>query len=101
MRAILNAYKSLSPDIFDILNQGAGQWNGPNEQAFIYRAYPTTRNVAVDVAIMEKAPNVYTIPSEFGWSDLGTWASLHAETPKDEFGNTLLGGDALVVDTSN
>ena len=40
---------------------------------------------------MENADNVYTIPSEFGWSDLGTWASLHAESDKDEAGNVLQG----------
>ena len=38
---------------------------------------------------MEQADNVYTIPSAFGWSDLGTWASLHAEAPKDASGNVV------------
>jgi mannose-1-phosphate guanylyltransferase len=101
VQSILNAFKQLSPDIYDVLNAGDGYWNGPAEQAFIDTAYPTTRNVAVDVAIMEKARNVFTIPAEFGWSDLGTWASLHAECPKDEQGNALLGGQTLALDTSN
>lgn len=101
VRAILDAFQNLSPDIFGILQQGAGLWNGPGEQAFIDAQYPTTPNVAVDVAIMEKASNVYTIPAEFGWSDLGTWASLHAECPKDAQGNALLGGHTLALDTSD
>jgi len=55
----------------------------------------------VDYAIMEKSTNVYTIPSEFGWSDLGTWASLHLESPKDEAGNAVNADNALLSDVSN
>jgi mannose-1-phosphate guanylyltransferase len=101
VRSILSAYKNLSPDIFNILQAGSDFWNSPEEQKFIDQAYPTTPNIAVDVAIMEKANNVYTIPAEFGWSDLGTWASLHAECPKDETGNVLLGGEIMALDTSD
>ncbi len=100
-RAILAAFEDLSPDIFNILKKGDGLWNSQEEQAFIDSAYPTTPSVAVDVAIMEKATNVYTIPAEFGWSDLGTWASLHAECIKDDQGNALLGGQTIALDTSD
>ena len=55
------------------------------EQAFIDKYYPTTPSISVDYAILEKSNNVYTIPADIGWSDLGTWASLHAESPKREY----------------
>jgi len=48
---------------------------------------------------MEKADNVYTIPSEFGWSDLGTWNSLHAEFEKDAANNALNSDNILTYDT--
>lgn len=99
-QSILQAYQQLSPDIYAILEQGCAVYNTPEEQAFINTAYPTTPNISVDFAIMEKAENVYTIPAEFGWSDLGTWASLHAECPKDEFGNALQ-GTVIALDTHN
>jgi mannose-1-phosphate guanylyltransferase len=101
VQSILTAYQKYAPEIFNILEKCAGQWNGPGEQGFIDREYPTTPNVAVDVAIMEQADNVYTIPAEFGWSDLGTWASLHAECPKDAHDNALLGGQTIALVTSN
>ncbi|MBL7828637.1 MAG: mannose-1-phosphate guanylyltransferase [Saprospiraceae bacterium] len=101
VHSILQAYKNHAPDIFQILSQGNGLWNSPGEQGFIDIQYPQTRNVAVDVAIMEQAENVYTIPAEFGWSDLGTWASLHLELSKDEQGNAITGGTAIPIDTSN
>lgn len=101
VQAILNAFEQLSPDIFTILQKGAGVYNTPEEQAFINAQYPTTPNISVDFAILEKATNVFTIPSEFGWSDLGTWASLHAECPKDENDNLLQGDQILAIDTDN
>ena len=49
---------------------------------------------------MEKSKDVYTIPSEFGWSDLGTWNSLHVESPKDEHGNAV-NGKVVLDEVSN
>ncbi len=101
VRAVLRAFETLSPDIFSILQKGIGKYNTSEEQAFIDIHYPATPNISVDFAILEKAQNVYTIPSEFGWSDLGTWASLHAECPKDENDNLLQGDQILAIDTDN
>ena len=101
VRSILNAYEALSPDIFHILQKGASWYNTPGEVAFIEKNYPTTPNISVDFAIMEKANNVYTIPAEFGWSDLGTWGSLHAECPKDAYDNVLQGERILALDVDN
>jgi len=96
--SILRAYQTLAPEIFSILEKGQDVYNTPEEQAFINKAYPTAPNISVDFAIMEKAKNVFTLPAEFGWSDLGTWASLHAEYPKDENGNALH-GNVIALDT--
>ena len=100
-RAVLAAFEKLSGDIFDILKNGRGQYNTPSERAFMDEFYPTTPNISVDFAIMEKAQNVFTIPAEFGWSDLGTWASLFEECPKDAQGNVVQGKHVLTLDTSN
>ena len=78
--SLLKAFQKNAPEIYNILAAGNEYYNTDQEQAFINKAYPTTPSISIDYAIMEKADNVYTIPSEFGWSDLGTWASLHAES---------------------
>lgn len=101
VKNVLEAFKNHSPKIFHILEKGASAYNTPEEQAFINKTYPGTPNISVDFAIMEKAPNVYTIPADFGWSDLGTWASLHLECPKDEHGNVLQGDHILALDVRN
>ena len=100
-KTILNAFKNLSPEIHKILEAGNSIYNTTGEQAFIDKAYPTTPSISVDYAILEKSPNVYTIPSDIGWSDLGTWGSLHAESGKDGNGNVVQGENIMVFKTSD
>lgn len=99
-RTVLRAYRQFAPEILDILDVDA-VYNTPEEQEFIDTHYPETPNISVDFAILEKAKNVFTIPSEFGWSDLGTWNSLHAECGKDETGNVLQGDKIVALDSDN
>lgn len=99
--AVLHALQQHAGDIHRILQEGQLHYNTPSEQDFINQAYPTTPNISIDYAIMEKADNVYTIPADFGWSDLGTWASLHAEATHDERQNVIHAGEHLLFDTQN
>jgi len=48
---------------------------------------------------MERAENVYVIPADFSWSDLGTWASLYDNKEKDELGNVHSKGNVQLIDT--
>ena len=101
VQSILSAFQKLSPEIYSILETGKTAYNTAAEQAYIDTTYPTTPNISVDFAIMENADNVYTIPAEFGWSDLGTWASLYAECEQDEHGNAVQAGKTLLMDAKN
>jgi len=98
---VLQQFKKYTPAIYAILEKGIPHYNTSSEQAFIDKAYPTTPSISVDYAIMEQSEQVYTIPSEFGWSDLGTWASLYAETTKDEQGNAINGEKVALSEVSN
>ncbi|MEZ4992397.1 MAG: mannose-1-phosphate guanylyltransferase [Saprospiraceae bacterium] len=101
VKTLLDAFQNNAVEIYDILSAGKDQFNTSGEQAFIDEHYPTTPSISVDYAIMEKADNIYTIPSSFGWSDLGTWASLHSESDKDEEGNLISGRKVIAHDTHN
>ena len=80
---ILDAFHHYEPQITEVLAQDTGQLGGPSEQDYINNVYPLTKSVSIDYAIMEKAKNVYTIPADIGWSDLGTWNSLHSYLMRD------------------
>ena len=50
---------------------------------------------------MEKADNVYIMPSSFGWSDLGTWASAFQNLEKDYLENAVVGDNVMIIDATN
>ena len=75
---ILKSYQINAPQILDVLMQQNALYGTAVEQAYIDAVYPNTQKISVDYAILERADNVYTIPADIGWSDLGTWNSLHA-----------------------
>ncbi len=101
VKHILNSFKENAPTIYDLFDGIRGDLNTAKEQAVIDEVYPTSPNISIDYAILEKANNVYTIPSEFGWSDLGTWNSLHAEAPKDENQNVVNSDNILLYNVNN
>ncbi len=56
--------------------------------------FPNCEKISIDFAVMEPASKdgfVYTHPADFGWSDLGNWASLHDKLQKDANGNGVVG----------
>ena len=56
---------------------GNNYYNTNEEVEFINRIFPGCKNISIDYGLLEKAENVFVYPSEFGWSDLGTWGSLY------------------------
>jgi mannose-1-phosphate guanylyltransferase len=56
--------------------------------------------VSVDVGVLERSSKVMVVPGDFGWDDVGTWASLSRVRNKDEFGNVTT-GDAHLLDCSD
>ena len=63
--------------------------------------FPTCENISIDYAIMEKVDEIFVFPANFGWSDLGTWVSLHNNVAKDINGNASLGIAAKFADSHN
>ena len=57
-------------------------------------------SISVDYAVMEKTERAVVIPSDFGWSDVGSWSSLHELSVADNQGNVAI-GDVLLHDAKN
>lgn len=70
-------------------------------QQVLADVYSHCEPVSVDVAIMEKASQIYMLEATFGWSDVETWESLYATAPKDDDGNVFIGGKVFAYDVSN
>lgn len=101
VKSLLKAFKSSASSIYELFEKGIGQYNTDGEKAFIAEYYPQSENISIDYAVMEKATNLYTLPGDFGWSDLGTWASLHGVMEKDEQDNSFAGKSAFFDQTSD
>ncbi|SEM20567.1 mannose-1-phosphate guanylyltransferase [bacterium A37T11] len=100
--AILDAFAQLQPEMNEVFLEGSAAFNTPEELKFIASAFVRSPNISIDFAIMEKADNVYVLPSDFGWSDLGTWSSVYELAEKDYLGNAVIPSDNVIIyDSSN
>ena len=97
---IMQAFKQYLPEMVEVFEKGKNDFGTANEQAFIDVHFIESPNISIDYGVMEKSPNTYTIPADFGWSDIGTWGSLFTHAKKDENGNAKR-GKVVSVDNKN
>ena len=101
-KAIVKAFGQYLPDMNEIFADARAVYNTEDEKKHIHNAYQQCTNISIDYGIMEKADNVYVLPSEFGWSDLGTWASIYDLADKDYVGNAVIPSEKVIMyDSSN
>ncbi len=62
--------------------------------------YPLLKSESIDFGVMEKAENIYTLPGNFGWDDVGSWLALERINPTNDYGN-MITGDVVSVETKN
>ena len=101
LKSMMGAFEEHLDDVDLLFKKGEGKYNTPAEQQFINDTYAVCRNISIDYGVMEKAKNVYVLAVDFGWSDLGTWGSLHSIGQKDEQNNSVLGKNVMLYNSSN
>lgn len=99
-KAILKSFDKHLVDVAEVF-KNEDSYNCSKEEGFIENAYALSKSVSIDYGIMEKAENVVTIPSDFGWSDLGTWRSMYENLPKDDHGNAISQSDVLLYESKD
>ena len=100
VKNIVQAFEKFLPEMHDVFDAEKNYFNTAAETEAIDRIYPQCVNISIDYGVMEKADNVYIIPSSFGWSDLGTWASAYDNLQKDYFENAVAGNNVMVIDAT-
>ena len=98
---IVNAFRVYQPAISKVFEGMLPIYGTDKEQLMIDEKFPECKSISVDYAIMEKAEEIFVCPADFGWSDLGTWGSLLVNTKKDLYGNSCIGNEIDVFETSN
>lgn len=98
---IVNAFRVYQSPIASIFESLLPYYYTKEEQEQINDRFPDCRSISVDYAIMERAEEIFVFPSNFGWSDLGTWMSLYCNVSKDVNGNVALGVEGKFADSRN
>ncbi len=83
-RTLANAVREHLPETAPLLETIAAAWGTPGFDEVFHTVYPQCENISVDYAVLEPRSakgehlsNLYCIPAEFSWNDLGSWASLY------------------------
>ncbi|MFY9909908.1 MAG: mannose-1-phosphate guanylyltransferase [Candidatus Sulfotelmatobacter sp.] len=106
-RTLANALREHLPKTAAVLEQIAAAYGTRKFADTFRRLYPKCENISVDYAVLEprsakgeQAGNIFCLPADFGWNDLGSWTALHehhtAKTAPVQ-GNIIHGADVFVL----
>jgi len=101
VQTITEAIKRYTPYLATTMEQMSQSFFTEQESEVVKQLFPTCEKISIDYAVMEKADAIYTLPAEFGWSDLGSWGSLRTLLPQDEQGNAQVGNNIKLYNCSN
>jgi mannose-1-phosphate guanylyltransferase len=83
-RTLANAVREHLPETAPLLESIAKAYGTPQFDEVFRELYPKCENISVDYAVLEPRSakgehlsNLYCLPAEFSWNDLGSWASLY------------------------
>jgi len=96
----IEAFQEHLPDLADAFEEGKALYGTADEKEFVLRTYTQVKNISIDYGVMEKSNDVHVILGDFGWSDIGSWQSLHELRDKDAQ-NNVVEANALLFETEN
>ncbi|PYX38374.1 MAG: mannose-1-phosphate guanyltransferase [Acidobacteria bacterium] len=101
-RTLANALREHLPKTASLLEQIAAAYGTRKFEATFQKLYPKCENISIDYAVLEPrsakdegAANIFCLPADFGWNDLGSWTALHEHhVAKQKTSDAnILGGD--------
>lgn len=95
---IVESVRAFVPDLAAKMDRMSVAFYTPSEREVVGDIFPTCEKISIDYAVMEKADCIYTIPGDFGWSDVGTWGSLWTLLSHDGNGNAVVGENVHLND---
>lgn len=101
MSSIENAFRKYLPTLANLFDEGNTHYNTKSENKFIIENFPNCENISIDYGVLERSSNIMVLPTDVGWSDLGTWGALYNILDKDNCNNAIVGEDVKVIDSYN
>lgn len=97
---ILNKMRLLMPATYEGLQSIYSAIATEKEDEVLDTVFRGFESQSVDYGILEKSDNIYTIPGNFGWDDVGSWLAVGRIRENDTAGN-VISGDVIAVGTQN
>ena len=109
-RTLANAMREHLPETSPVLEKIAAAYGTDKFGTTFAELYPQCENISVDYAVLEPRSakgehrsNLFCLPANFGWNDLGSWAALYehqlAQQPDAPAANIVEAADALTIDS--
>ena len=100
VHTIVSELRKHTPNIANIMDRIEPTMFTDQEQEKVNELFPLCDKTSIDYAVMEKTDLAHVMPAEYGWSDVGTWGSLHTLISHDENENAVIGDGVKMVDCS-
>lgn len=97
---ILSCFEKYMPETYKGLMHIKDAVGTAQEDAVLEKEFPGLESQSVDYGIMEKADDIYILPGNFGWDDVGSWLAVGRIKKADE-NNNVINGNVVAVNTSN
>jgi mannose-1-phosphate guanylyltransferase len=104
VRTFLEALRKYLPSTYSALETLASSIGTRRYPAQLRKRYRGLENISVDYAILERAtldsgePQVFVIPAQVGWSDIGSWAAVY-ELLASRPGENVFSGPGHAIDS--
>ena len=94
--SVLREMEEKLPEHYALLCRVEEASGTPEAEEVLDAAFAAMKPISIDYGVMEKAENVYVIPSSFGWDDVGSWLAVGRMSPSNEMGNVIQ-GDVVAI----
>ena len=94
---VINEIKKYSPETYEAIYE-ITEVEEKDLQRLIDEKYHKTEAISIDYAVLEKSKNIYVVPSEIGWDDIGTWKAVERYKEKD-INNNIIDENAVVIES--
>lgn len=98
--SIVYNVKLYLPDVAEGAEKIGAAYGTDRFDSVLAEVFPGLTAESIDFGVMEKAKDIFTIPGNFGWDDVGSWLAVERINRTNEYGNVVK-GDVVSISTRN
>jgi mannose-1-phosphate guanylyltransferase len=100
-KTILDEFNMQLPEMYKQVLKANDDLFEKDHKKAIDQFYLSCESISIDYGIMEHAKEVFVVPGEFGWNDVGSWTAVYDLGEKDESGNVIKSNNSTFSETKN